>query len=92
MWCIQRMDAAFRTRMYDVLDLYQEPYDPRRPLVCLDEKPKQLVLEKRAPIPMRPGVPERYDWEYVRKGMANVFVAMELKADRRVTGLPGGGP
>jgi hypothetical protein len=85
MWCIQTMDAAFRTCMYDVLDLYQEPYDPRRPLVCLDEKPKQLVLERRAPIPMRPGVPERYDWEYVRKGMANVFVAMELKAGRRVT-------
>jgi len=78
------MDAAYRERMYDVLDLYQEPYDSKRPLVCLDEKPKQLLLEKREPIPMRPGIPERYDWEYVRKGMVNIFLAVEFKAGRRV--------
>ena len=79
------MDAAFRACMYDVLDLYEEPYDPSRPLICVDEKPKQLILEKRKSIPMRPGVPERYDYEYARKGTANIFVAMELKAGRRVT-------
>lgn len=79
------MDAGFRACMYDVLDLYEEPYDRSRPLICLDEKPKQLLLEKRTPIPMRPGVAERYDYEYVRKGTANIFVAMELKAGRRVT-------
>jgi len=86
MWCIQKeLDAAYRERMYDVLDLYEEPYDTMRPLVCLDEKPKQLLLDKRSPIPMRPGVPERYDYEYTRKGMANIFVAIELKAGRRIT-------
>jgi hypothetical protein len=51
MWCIQRMDAAFRARMYDVLDLYEEPYDPKRPLLCVDEKPKQLLWEKRSRSP-----------------------------------------
>jgi len=79
------MDAAFRARMYDVLDLYEEPYDPKRPLLCVDEKPKQLLWEKRRPIPMRPGSMERYDYEYVRNGTANIFVAVELKAGRRVT-------
>ena len=79
------MDAAFRARMYDVLDLYEEPYDPRRPLLCLDEKPKQLLWEKRRPIPMKPGSVERYDYEYVRNGTANIFVAVELKAGKRVT-------
>jgi len=85
MWCIQTMDAAFRARMYDVLDLYEEPYDPKRPLLCVDEKPKQLLWEKRMPIPMRPGSMERYDYEYVRNGTANVFMAVEFKAGRRVT-------
>lgn len=79
------MDAAFRARMYDVLDLYEEPYDPRKPLLCIDEKPKQLLWEKRRPIPMRPGSAERYDYEYVRNGTANIFMAVEFKAGRRVT-------
>ena len=71
--------------MYDVLDLYEEPYDPKRPLVNLDEKPKQLLGEKRIPIPMKPGSPEKYDYEYVRNGTANIFVAVEIKAGKRVT-------
>lgn len=79
------MDAAFRARMYDVLDLYEEPYDPKRPLLCVDEKPKQLLWEKIRPIPMRPGSAERYDYEYVRNGTANIFMAVEFKAGRRVT-------
>ena len=79
------MDAEFRARMYDVLDLYEEPYDPTRPLLCIDEKPKQLLWERRRPIPMRPGSVERYDYEYVRNGTANIFMAVELKAGRRVT-------
>jgi hypothetical protein len=61
MWCIETIDAIFRACMYDVLDLYEEPYDPKRPLVCLDEKPKQLLGEKRMPIPMKQGSPEKYD-------------------------------
>jgi len=71
--------------MYDVLDLYEEPYDPKRPLINLDEKPKQLLGGKRVPIPMKPGSPEKYDYEYVRNGTANIFVAVEFKAGKRVT-------
>ena len=85
MWCIQKIDAPFRACMYDVLDLYEEPYDPERPIVCLDEKPKQLLSDKRKPIPIKPGRSEKYDYEYVRNGMANIFMAVEFKAGKRVT-------
>jgi hypothetical protein len=61
MWCIQTIDANYRTRMYDILDLYEEPYNPKKPIVCFDEKPKQLLGEKRMPILMKPGSPEKYD-------------------------------
>jgi hypothetical protein len=60
--------------MEDVLDLYTLPYDPRYPLVCFDETSKQLVGEMRLPLPMQPGQPERYDYEYVRNGVANLFM------------------
>jgi hypothetical protein len=63
--------------MEDVLDLYHRPYDPRRPLVCLDEVPVQLVGEVRTPLPVQPGQPARYDYEYVRKGTANLFMIFE---------------
>ena len=54
--------------MEDVLDLYEEPYDPRYPQVCFDERPYQLVSEKRQPWPAQPGKPLRYDYEYKREG------------------------
>ncbi len=63
--------------MEDVLDLYEEPYDAKRPVVCFDEKPVQLVAETRKPQPVAPGRPRRYDYEYERKGTANVFLAVE---------------
>ena len=85
MWCIQRIDSEYRERMYDVLDLYEEDYDPKRPIVCLDEKPKQLLIDKIMPISMKPGSPEKYDYEYIRNGTANIFVAVEFKAGKRVT-------
>jgi hypothetical protein len=85
MWCIQKIDAAFRVCMYDVLDLYEEPYDPQKPIINLDEKPKQLLGEKRTAIPMIPGSPEKYDYEYVRNGTANIFMAVEFKVGKRVT-------
>jgi hypothetical protein len=85
MWCIQTIDSEFRKRMYDVLDLYEEDYDPKRPIVCLDEKPKQLIEDKRKPIPMKPGSLEKYDYEYIRNGTANIFMAIEFKAGKRVT-------
>jgi hypothetical protein len=65
--------------MEDVLDLYAEPYDPRRPVVCFDELPVQLVAERRAPLPPRPGCPARSDYEYTRAGVANLFVCCEPK-------------
>jgi len=65
--------------MEDVLDLYAEPYDPARPVVCFDELPVQLVAERRAPLPLRPGCPVRYDYEYTRAGVANLFVCCEPK-------------
>jgi hypothetical protein len=83
MWCIGELNEEFRSRMYDVLDLYQEPYDPLRPVVGLDERSKQLLREKRKPIPMRPGRPERYDYEYARNGTVNIFLAVDFKAGRR---------
>lgn len=71
--------------MYDILDLYEEPYDPKRPIVNLDEKPKQLLGDKRKGIPMKPGSPEKYDYEYIRNGKANIFMAVEFKAGKRAT-------
>jgi hypothetical protein len=60
--------------MEDVLDVYTRPYDPRRPLVCFDERPQQLIAETRLSLPMRPGQVERYDYEYRRHGVCNLFM------------------
>lgn len=71
--------------MEDVLDLYEEPYDPKRPKVCFDETSKQLVADKQAPEPVKPGYPERYDYEYKRNGTRNLFMFFEpLRAWRHV--------
>ena len=73
-WCIPpEADAEFVADMEDILDLYQEPYDPEAPLWCMDEKPYQLLDESRNPIPMRPGDIAKVDSEYVRNGTASVF-------------------
>lgn len=63
--------------MEDVLDLYKQPYDPKRPKVCFDETNKQLIEEKRLPLPAKPGQPECYDYEYRRKGTRNLFMFCE---------------
>ncbi len=65
--------------MEDVLDLYEEPYDPARPVVCFDESPKQLIAEVREPIPVEPGAPARHDTEYERKGVCNLMMICEPK-------------
>jgi transposase len=71
--------------MEDVLDLYAEPYDARRPQVCFDESPVQLVSEVRHPLPTRPGQPARYDYEYRREGTANLFLFVQpLRGWRQV--------
>lgn len=67
----------------DVLEVYTRPYDPRRPQVCLDEASKQLVSEVRTSLPMEPGQPERIDYEYERRGTANLFMVFEPLAGRR---------
>ncbi len=61
--------------MEDVIDVYHRPYDPRRPVVCIDEQPVQLIGETRTPISARPGQPRRFDYEYKRNGTANLFLA-----------------
>lgn len=73
MWCIPKVNAEFVARMEDLLELYSAPPDPRQPVVCFDETPVQLVEETRTPRPMEPGKPARFDYEYKRKGVANVF-------------------
>ena len=60
--------------MEDVLEVYQRPRDPNRPLVCLDETTKQLIKETRVPIPAKRGQPARHDYEYERNGTANLFM------------------
>ena len=68
MWCIPKVDAEYVARMEDVLDLYAEQPDPKRPVVCFDESPTQLIGEARQPIPAAPGRPQRFDYEYRRNG------------------------
>ncbi|MDS4020410.1 MAG: IS630 family transposase [Candidatus Competibacter sp.] len=79
-------NADFVCAMEDVLEVYTRPYDPARPVVCLDEPSKQLVVETRLPIPAEPGQPERVDYEYERAGTANLFLTGEpLAGQRHVT-------
>jgi transposase len=78
MWCIPEVNADYVARMEDVLDLYAEAPDPKRPVVCFDESPLQLIGEARQPIPARPGQIERYDCEYRRNGTANLFVFLDV--------------
>ena len=67
-------NSAFVAAMEDVLEVYQRPHDPQRPLVCLDETSKQLVIETRKPLGAKPGKPARHDNEYQRNGVANLFM------------------
>jgi hypothetical protein len=74
---IPQVDGTYVARTGDVLDLYAEEADPKRPVVCFDESPTQLIGEVREPIPAEPGQPERYDCEYRRNGTANLFVFLD---------------
>ena len=78
MWCIPQVDGEYVARMEDVLDLYAEAPDPKRPVVCFDESPTQLIGEVRQPIPAEPGQIERYDCEYKRNGTANLFIFLDV--------------
>ncbi len=77
MWCIPKVDAAYVAAMEDVLELYAEPRDPKRPVICFDESPTQLIDEVRPPIPAEPGQLERFDFEYRRNGTVNLFVFLD---------------
>ena len=78
MWCIPaKQSAEFVFHMEDVLEIYKRPFDPRYPVVCVDETFKQLIGETRAPLLAKPGAIERYDHVYTRKGVASLFMAFE---------------
>ena len=82
-------NAEFAARMEDVLAVYARPYDPRRPVVCMDEKPYQLLGQVRDPIPAEPGHDRKEDSEYVRHGTCSIFVWVEpLRGWRRVDAQP----
>ena len=74
-WCIApTASAAFVCHLEDVLEVYHRPFDPQRPVVCLDETTKQLVSETRTPLPAAAGRPASYDYEYERQGVASLFL------------------
>jgi hypothetical protein len=69
--------------MEDVLEVYTQPYDPKRPQVCMDETSKQLLADVREPLPMQPGQPQRIDYEYKREGVVDLFMFFEPLAGKR---------
>ena len=85
MWCVADLDEEYIVQMEDVLEVYERPYDPQQPVVCLDEKPVTLHADVRSPSPAKPGREARRDNEYERCGTANVFCAVEPKAGRHFT-------
>jgi hypothetical protein len=76
-------DAGFVAAMEDVLDVYQRPHDPGRPVVCIDETTKQLLKETRQPVTMQKGRPQRVDYEYERNGTASIFMIFAPLEGRR---------
>lgn len=84
MWCIPaQADGEFVYHMEDVLEVYQRPYDPLRPTVCMDESSKQLIGEIAAPLPLESGHAPRYDYEYRRNGVNNLFMFFDPLAGQR---------
>jgi hypothetical protein len=83
-WCIPpKQNAAFVAAMEDVLEVYTRPYDPAKPVICMDEKPYQLLGDVREPIPAKPGKAERVDGEYKREGTCSIFIFTEPLAGWR---------
>jgi transposase len=83
MWCIPTVDAQFIERMEHLLDLYAKPYNSREPVCCFDEQHIQRIGDTRPPVPARPGVLRKRDYEYERHGTANLFVTVEPKGGYR---------
>jgi hypothetical protein len=85
MWCIPELTPEFIERMEDVLNLYEKPYNSNEPVICLDEKPVQLLNDSRKTIPEKPAGIRKRDYEYIRAGTANVFCIVEPKGGRHFT-------
>jgi hypothetical protein len=85
MWVVADLDEEYISKMEDVLEVYERPYDEQEPVVCLDEKPITLHADVRPASPAAPGREARWDNEYERRGTANVFCAVEPKAGRHFT-------
>ena len=91
-WCLAKIDTEYVKRMEEILDLYAQAYDSRRPVVCVDEFSLTLQDEKVLPLAAKPGSPQKNDYEYIRKGTCSVFVVVEPLAGKRwalVTGRRG---
>lgn len=87
MWCIGALTEEYRSRMYNLLRLYAKPLQSDEPVISIDEKSLQLIGHSRAPLLMKPGVAAKQDYEYVRNGTTNLFVAVEPKAGHRVVSV-----
>jgi hypothetical protein len=83
MWCIGALTDEYRGRMYALLDLYARPRSKAEPVICIDEKSLQLIAHSRDPLPMTKHSAAKDDYEYVRNGTTNLFVAVEPKAGQR---------
>ena len=84
MWCIGQITGEYLARLEDVLSLYGLPFNEQRPVVCLDELPFQMLGEKVEPLLMKSGAPQKFDYEYERRGVASVFVAFEPLTGKRL--------
>jgi hypothetical protein len=87
MWCIGALTEEYRARMYALLELYARPISKAEPVICIDEKSLQLINHSRAPLTMAASNPTKQDYEYVRNGTANLFVAVEPKAGKRIVSV-----
>jgi recombinational DNA repair ATPase RecF len=87
MWCIGALTDEYRCRMYALLELYARPVSRTEPVICIDEKSLQLIGHSHQPLPMASHNPSKQDYEYVRNGTTNLFVAVEPKAGRRIVSV-----
>lgn len=83
MWAIPKVTSQYKKRLLELVALYAKPYDASYPVICFDEKSKQLLEDTRETIPIQKGKVSKYDFEYVRHGTVNLFVAVEPKGDKR---------
>ena len=83
-WCIGSMTSEYIWNMENVLTLYEQPYDPKHPVVCFDERPCQLIGDVLVPIPMKPGSTKKEHYEYIRNGTCCILIAFDLHAGKRM--------